>query len=192
MMGDWLRDEKGMRFKEIAAELLHPTIKQRCSQDTRWVRADLVALQSFFRNAPTIYYCYGREAMKYRQEKNNTALKEVEKKMAQLRDSSFWMSIIGYVQMLNIVVEASLESQHSSYFSTSALFLVTKAMEKIESLGKEWHWEREDLHFAGIGSPAFLIAQLEGREGEGGKYKPTVSLGAKKKAARKISSLKKI
>ena len=88
------------------------------------------------------------------------------------------------------IIEASLESQHSSYFSTSALFLVTKAMEKINSLGNVWHWEREDLHFAGIGSPAFLIAQLQGSEGGVGKYKPIVSLGAKKRAAWKISSLR--
>ena len=189
-MGDWLKDEKGMRFKETSAELLHPTIKQRGRQETRWARADLSALQAFTRNAPTIYNCYGLEAEKYRQENNNTALKEVERKMSNLRESSFWISLIGYVQILNIVVEASLESQHSSYFSTSALFLVTKAMEKINSLGNDWHWEREDLHFAGIGSPAFLIAQLQGSEGGGGKYKPIVSLGAKKRAARKISSLR--
>ena len=29
IMGEWQKDASGMKFKEIAAELLHPTLKQR-------------------------------------------------------------------------------------------------------------------------------------------------------------------
>ena len=54
MMGDWLKDAEGMKFKEIAEELKHPTLKQRKKQETRWARADLSAQVAFFRNAPTI------------------------------------------------------------------------------------------------------------------------------------------
>lgn len=186
MMGDWKTGEEGMKFKEVANELGRAVLKNRGRQETRWARADLCAKEAFFRNAPTIYNCYGREANKYRMQRDNTNLKIVEKKLDMLRDAEFWMHLLGLVQILNIVVQASLEAQHEKYFSTSSLFLVTNAMEKIRHLSERWEWETEDLFFAGIGSPASHIANISDKN----EFKPVVSSGAKKRAARMISSLR--
>ena len=190
-MGEWHKDASGMKFKEISDELLHPTLKQRSKQETRWARADLSAKEAFFRNDPTIYNAYGIEAMKCRAERDITGQKEIEKKMKMLEDPEFWLHLIGFAQILNIIVEASLEAQHEKYFSTSSLYLVNQAMEKIRNLGERFEWETDILEFAGIGSPDFLVTQLKtGENGNGGMFKPVVGEGAKKRRARMINSLR--
>ena len=90
--------------------------------------------------------------------------------MAPLKDYGFQVYLIGCTQILNIVVEASLEAQHSSYFATSSLHLVTEAIKKIEKLSDNWEWEEENLVFAGVGSPSKLIANLKD-----GIFKPFVT-----------------
>ena len=39
--------------------------------------------------------------------------------------------------------------------------MVTKATEKIKSLGENWVWEGEGLTFAGIGSPSEHVMNLK-------------------------------
>ena len=120
----------------------------------------------------------------YRQENNNTKQKEMEGKLRKLTDFEFWIYQLGYTQILNIVCEASLEAQHSSYFATSSLYLVFKAVEKLRDLANFWDWEEEDLIFAGIGSPQKHLENLRN-----GFFKPYVSLKGKQKRAAKINSL---
>ena len=50
--------------------------------------------------------------------------------MKLLEDSEILLHLIGFAQISNIIVEASLEAQHEKYFRTSALYLVHQAMEK--------------------------------------------------------------
>ena len=66
-----------------------------------------------------------------------TTQKKLLKTRENLRDPFFWLHLKAFVQIYDIIVEASLESQHESYFSSSALHLVTKAMDKIRSLGDD-------------------------------------------------------
>ena len=98
LMADWKNDENGMKFREIADELLHPTLQQRGKQETRWARADLAAKEAFFRNSPTIYNCLGREANKFRMQLNTTGQKIIEKKMEGMSDAEMWMCLLGYAQ----------------------------------------------------------------------------------------------
>ena len=130
-------DKEGLIFKEVSEELRHPTLENRGPQDTRWVKVDLLAMVAFLRNAPTIYICIGRDAEKARMKNDMTTQKKLLKTRENLRDPFFWLHLIAFVQIYDIIVEASLESQHESYFSSSALHLVTKAMDKIRSLGDD-------------------------------------------------------
>ena len=135
LMKMWKDDKDGMIFQETSQTLRHPTLKQRASQETRWAQADLGAKKNFFRNSPTIYNCLGQKMQDYMIEGNVMKHKEVENLMKPLLTFDFWIMMIGYTQFQNIVVEASLESQHSSYFASSCLHLVLKAVEKLKELG---------------------------------------------------------
>ena len=134
LMKSWKGDKDGMIFEETSHSLKHPTLKQRASQETRWARADLQAKRNFFRNAPTIYICLGQRMEKFRDDEL-TKEKEIEAEMKPLRKYEFWVLLLGYTQFQNILVEASLEAQHSSYFASSSIFLVWQAVQKIRNLG---------------------------------------------------------
>ena len=184
LMKAWKDDKDGLVFKEISEELRHSTLKQRGSQDTRWVNADLLGKKNFLRNAPTILICLGRKLEEYRVARNLTKQKEIENQMKSLLDFEFWVMILGYMQFQNILTEASLEAQHSSYFSSSSIYLVMQAVKKVKELGDDWQWEEEDLFFAQVGSPKEHIENLKN-----GYFKPKVSLQAKKKRAAKINTM---
>ena len=152
-----------MEFDEVSEELMNPTLKQRGRQETRWARVDLLAMEAFMRNASTIYSCLERDLRKALLEKALTEAKKekllekqenIRKKMEIMKDSDFWLYFMGYLQIMNIVVEASMEAQHESYFSSSALHLVQTAMEKIKALSEKWVWEEDSLFFVGVGSPS--------------------------------------
>ena len=152
---------------------------------TRWARVDLEAVAVFLRNAPSIYAYLGREEDRCRRQNNNTLLKQIMKSRSLLRNPFFWLRFFGYAQIFNLIVEASLEAQHSSYFSTSSLHLVMEAMSKIDKLGNEWVWQEENLSFASIGCPAEYVAGIKS-----GSFQPNVSIGAKKRRARMINSIR--
>ena len=64
-MSDFLHGQTSLKFKEISQELKHPTLSNKGSQEIRWVRADLTAFQTFFRNLPTLHTLTGREESSY-------------------------------------------------------------------------------------------------------------------------------
>ena len=184
LMSQWKDSKDGLAFEELAQELKHPVLKQRGSQVTRWARCNLGSKKNFFRNAATIFNCLGRKMNEYRQANDNTKQKEIEAKIKKLTNFEFWAYIIGYTQILNIIVEASLEAQHSDYFATSCISLVTNAMEKIRKLGEKWEWDKDSLVFAGVGSPEDHMINLRN-----GVFKASVSSKAKIRRARKINTL---
>ena len=181
------RDNKqGLIFTEVAEEMRHTTVKLRGRQETRWAKVDLVNMVGFCRDAATIYVCLGRDIEKARMENDMTTMKNLLKKREILRDPMFWLHLLAFIQIFNIIVEASLESQHESYFSTSALYLVSKAMDKIQTLGEDWVWENECLVFAGIGSPSQHVENLTQNNGF---FKPVVGDKAKMRSARMINKM---
>ena len=135
VMKTWKDDKDGLIFNETSNSLRRATLKQRGSQETRWANADLHAKKNFFRNAPTIHNCLGQRMTKFRLAGNQTKMKEIQNQMKPLMNCEFWLMLLGYTQFQNILVEASLESQHSSYFASSSVFLVLKAVSKIRELG---------------------------------------------------------
>ena len=139
-------------------------------------------MHAFFRNSPTIYTILGRDAEASRLNNNVTAQKQLLKKRENLRNPMFWLHMVAFAQIFNIIVEASLEAQHETYLSTSALHMVTKAMEKIKT--ENWVWEEEALTFSGIGSPSKHLENLKH-----GFFQPVVGVKAKKRRARMINSI---
>ena len=135
LMSHWKDDKDGLVFEETSRMLRHATLKQKSNQETRWARADIESKRNFFRNAVTIFICFGRKVEMYAREINLTKQKEIESLMKPLQNFEFWVYLVGYTQILNIVVEASLEAQYSSRFASSCLFLVTQAFKKIRQLG---------------------------------------------------------
>ena len=176
LMKEYKGDKKGLIFLEVSEELLNPTLKQRSRQETRWAKVDLSAMHAFFRNSPTIYTILGRDAEASRLKNNVTAQKQLLKKRENLRNPMFWLHMVAFAQIFNIIVEASLEAQHETYLSTSALHMVTKAMEKIKALGENWVWEEEALTFSGIGSTRKHLENLKNVFSQ-----PVVGLKAKDK-----------
>ena len=134
-MKRWKDDKDGMIFQETSQGFRHPTLKQRGSQETRWCRADLHAKKNFMRNAPTIVVCLEQRRDKFRLEGKLTKEKEIEAEMKPLMNYEFWVFLLGYTQIQNILCEASLEAQHSSYLASSSIALVLEAIQKIRDLG---------------------------------------------------------
>ena len=183
---DRLKDYKdhkvGLQFSELADELRHPILKMRGRQETRWARVDLLGLTTFIRNAPTIFVSLQRSMMSNLND--NTALISSEKKLKELRDPMFWLRLIGFIQIFDIIVEASLESQHESYFATTSLKLVCNAFDEIKALGEDWSWNSEALNFAGIGSPSEYVVNVKN-----GVFKPIVGDRAKIRRARMLNKV---
>ena len=128
--------KEGSIFYETADELTTTILKNRAKQITRWTRALLACLVAFIRNAGTIYTVLGRQEMEAALEGNLTKQKEIKRLSQQLKSAKFWLLVIGYCQIFDRMVHASLEAQHGSYCSSSSLNLVLVAMERIRILGK--------------------------------------------------------
>ena len=169
----------------MSDELRHPTLTQRGNQETRRARADLGCKKNFFHNATTLYVCLGRKMEECCLNRNNTMMKEIEKNIQQLTDFEFFAYHLGYTQILNIVVKASLNAQRSDAFASTSFQLVQQAFDRLRDLSENWSWEEEDLVFAGIGSPSQHMENLRA-----GFFQPRVSLRARKQRAFKINSLR--
>ena len=92
------KDKKGCMFKEKADALNHPILTNKLTpQNTRWVRSDLRAFQSFFRNAPTMYVMFGDEISQHASDGKNDKQKQVQIKQRSLVDAKQWINLIGFV-----------------------------------------------------------------------------------------------
>ena len=60
IMGPWCDFKKGMEFRETSDEILSATVLNAKDSETRWLRATVMVLAAFFRNAGTIMVCLAR------------------------------------------------------------------------------------------------------------------------------------
>ena len=135
-MTDFSENNEGALFFETADKLTSSVLKNRTRQTTRWARAELNCLVAFIRNAGTIYSVLGKKALDAASVGDLAKQRAIHKRIAKLREAKFWLYLIGYCQILDRMVQASLEAQHGSYCSSSSLHLVIEAMERIDQLGK--------------------------------------------------------
>ena len=136
LMTRYSQYKEGSIFFETADELTTTVLKNRSQQTTRWSRAELGCLTAFIRNAGTIYTVLGKEELEAALERNLTKQKEIRQLSQKLKSARFWLLLIGYCQIFDHLVAASLEAQHGSYCSSSSLKLVLDAMTRIRTLGK--------------------------------------------------------
>ena len=183
IMSDFRKHKKGLIFKEVAEELLHPILEnQGRRQNTRWVRSELMLLESFLRNLPTLYNVMGREEQKLAMQMKLTEQKIVKKRMKKMTDGSFLARLVGYCQILNGYAKASLSCQYSGRFASSVLKDVNSEADTLESRSQEFDWEDATLKYAGIGSPSHIIDKLKA-----GHFQPFVTEQAKQRRARLLN-----
>ena len=79
-MGEFVSGKSSAMFKETAFEYSHPTLADKKNQETRWVRAQLSAKHSYFRNMPTLYILFGQQEAAAASKNDLTRQKEMQKK----------------------------------------------------------------------------------------------------------------
>lgn len=146
-MGDYMHGQPSLQFKEVSQELMHATHSNKGSQDTRWVRANLRAYQSFCRNLPTLYVLVGREESTHSYDGNNTQQKVAEKRRKEISDGSTFASAVGIMQLLDSYPDTSLNAQHLKFFPTTVMKSVVNLGSKLKSWENDWEWS-EQLKFA--------------------------------------------
>ena len=80
--------QSGLRFKEIADNLLQPILKNKGPQETRWARAELRSIKTFLRNLPVIYNIQAEAIQECSDNFDATGQKEATNKLNQPADPS--------------------------------------------------------------------------------------------------------
>ena len=128
-------------FLEVAKELNYIFLKNKKSQQTRFVRAILRDLHAFAINIPILVSIAGQNLQDSLEENDNTEAKAAKKVCDDLTNGKSLAMIIGIGQILEIYGEISLESQYSTKFPTTIWHAVDKGKEKLKSLSNTWEWE---------------------------------------------------
>ena len=139
-------------------------------------------IQVFLRDLPTIYNFLGVNEQAAAAQMRLADQKDIRKKMSKLSDGSFIARVIGYCQVLNSYARASLDAQYVRSFPTTVLESLEREGSILERLGNQFEFETEELHYAGIGIPSELIAQLKV-----GSFKPHVTAAARTRRAGRMN-----
>ena len=169
-----------LKFKEISQELKHPTLSNEGSQETRWVRANLSATQTFFRNLPTLYTLIGREESSYAESGDIPCQKSMEKKRDELSRAETIAFAVGITQLLDCYSVASLNAQHLPFFPTTMIKSVLQLQKNLQLWKNNW-MGAEYLQFAGTGCPVNIINNLKS-----GTYKLDISDHAKTNTVHRV------
>ena len=172
--------QSGLRFKEIADNLLQPILKNKGPQETRWARAELRSIKTFLRNLPVIYNIQAEAIQECSDNFDATGQKEATNKLNQLADPSMISFAIGMCEILEDYSELSLAGQDLLMFPATVAEKCESFRTRLENLKENWVWRDKDLKLAGIGNPKKLIDNLID-----GKYKCEVSQNVKIAAARR-------
>ena len=73
--------------------------------------------------------------------------------MDKLQNVNNLLFLIGFVQILEIFTEVSIEVQYSNHFPTQAWSSIDAAKDKLANLGENWIWSEEEQKFSKIGVP---------------------------------------
>ena len=174
VMGLFKDHKSGMTFLEKAKDLNHPILSNKSvPQNTRWVRSDIRAFETYFRNAPTIYAIIGDNIEQNARDDDKTKHKENNKKKLVLEDAKTWLYFIGLVQILELYAATSLKVQGARIFGTTVYEEIERTIATLESLGNEWRWNNKPFVYCRIGTATTLIQNMHN-----GVYKPTVPASA--------------
>ena len=176
------------KFYEVADELNNIVLANKVYQSTRFARALLRGLTAALRNLPTLFNVLAKEHQEVgnitSQKFNNTRAKELEKVMGNLQNGRNLLVVIGFVQILEIFSEVSLEVQYSNHYPIQAWASIDSAKENLANLGEKWSWSTEEMKLSKIGTPQKIIDNIV--QSADKVYTPYVSLGAIRNNIKKI------
>ena len=170
-MDDYRTGQSCTIFRDKAEVLGNLVLSNKKNQTTRFVRSLQRGLQAYLRNLPTLIHLFAEKYEEAAKENRNTDAKEVLKTLSQLRDSRKLLLAVGLAQLLEIYVEASLQSQHCRCFPTQTWSVILEMRQKLDRLGNRWEWEEDKLRFAQIEAPV----KIKDRLVVDGIYRPAVS-----------------
>ena len=135
LMTTYSENKEGETFNAISDELMSCILKNWSQQRTRWARAQLGGKVAFIRNAGTMYCLLGRQELEAARNKNTTRQKELQCTSRKLTCAKFWLPCVGYCQIFDHLVHASLEAQHGTHCASSSLSTILVAISRIGKLG---------------------------------------------------------
>ena len=193
-------------FQEVAEDLEYIVLTNKTLQTTRFVRAFQRAITSALRNLPTLNCIIGKEYTTAGLNNNNARALELKTVLDNLMNAETLIYSIGLSQILELISEASLESQYSSHFPIQVkafysnylpeliidqfikLFQVWNQIDlskaKLEELATNWTWKTDFLKLADIGAPYFLVESIL----KNSSWTPILLLGALRKHKDKIKN----
>lgn len=172
-------------FFETAAELKNIVLANKIYQSTRFVRSLLRGLQAALRNLPTLFNVLAKEFNEAALDTDNTTGKILLKIMDKLQNVNNLLFLIGFVQILEIFTEVSIEVQYSNHFPTQAWSSIDAAKDKLANLGENWIWSEEEQKFSKIGVPKKILDNI--MQCPNNIYTPFVPVGAIKKNMNKVN-----
>ena len=103
-------------FLEMAAQLENAVLTNKKMQITRFVRSLQRSITSAMRNLPTLASVIGKQYQEAVKVDDKTLQKKLKKIYDGLTDAEPLFFCIGFMQILELYCETSLEVQHSFHF----------------------------------------------------------------------------
>ena len=98
--------------------------------------------------------------------------------LKKLQEPSFWLYVVGYAQILDIVSYISLHAQAVGVFPTSVYNILQSKTKELQSLSNVWQWKEKIICEKSMGSPLVLVNELKA-----GHFQPLISNITRNKAA---------
>jgi hypothetical protein len=134
---------------------------------------------------PTLFNVLAKEFNEAALDTDNTTGKILLKIMDKLQNVNNLLFLIGFVQILEIFTEVSIEVQYSNHFPTQAWSSIDAAKDKLANLGENWIWSEEEQKFSKIGVPKKILDNI--MQCPNNIYTPFVPVGAIKKNMNKVN-----
>ena len=102
-MAEFKAHKQLLIFEKVARDLLDVVLRNKGNQETRWAISFLEALHSFIRNIGTFHEIYQQRAVELRASRQAKVeeLSEVDDKILELEDSTFYMKVLGLVEIFS-------------------------------------------------------------------------------------------
>ena len=145
LMSEFNCGKKRSEFTEFAAKNSLPTLTPKQKQTTRFVRADMRAMDTFLRDLVTLYQIHGRNLIEAALRGDNNTIEAEYEIQVTLCNGETICRVLGYMCLLQLYCETSLAAQSSFYFPTTVLSKITAMLIKLSELKEKWDWPQEKI-----------------------------------------------
>ena len=165
-MSDFSLGKSATIFTERAKDLKCLVLTPKNEQKTRWVRATLRGVGTAMVNLAAMCSILEESFEEALASSNNTAAKELERKIKKLKHPKTLLKIVGLCMLLEIYAGTSLEVQGAGRFPSQVWRRIKKDQQALKELAEKWKWGEQRLVKAGIEAPCAIVKRLK----EEGKY----------------------